>query len=153
MGKKKIIKQTNEEVLREREVLENALKRVGSAAGSGKALSRGRIYIQVSYNNTLITATDIAGNVVAQASAGALGFKGPKKATPFAAARVVEAIMEKISKAKTGPKEVEIYVRGVGGGRESAIRAFAAKGLEITLIKDITPIPHNGPRPPKPRRV
>ncbi len=151
MGKKKIVEQTAEEVLKEREALESAMRRVGEKPAPSKVLNRGRIYIQVSYNNTLITVTDEAGNAIAQASAGSLGFKGPKKATPFAAARVAEAILEKLS--KTGMKEVEIYIKGVGGGRESALRTFAAKGLNIVLIKDITPIPHNGPKPPKPRRV
>jgi len=151
MGKKKIIKQTGEEALKEREALESALKKVGEAAGSEKTLTRGRVYIKVSYNNTIVTVTDEAGNVIAQASAGSLGFKGPKKATPFAASRVIEAIMEKLR--KTNLKEIEIYVKGVGGGRESAVRALTTKGLEITMIKDLTPIPHNGPTPPKPRRV
>jgi small subunit ribosomal protein S11 len=151
MGKKKIIKETPEEALKEREALESAMKRVGETGAAAAQLKRGRIFIQVSYNNTLITVTDEKGNVIAWSSAGSLGFKGPKKATPFAAARVAEAIMEKLK--KTGLEEVEIYVRGVGGGRESAIRAFAARGLNISLIKDVTPIPHNGPTPPKPRRV
>lgn len=151
MGKKKIFKEAPEEALKEREALESAMKRVGEAGGATAQLKRGRIFIKISYNNTIITVTDEKGNVIAWASAGSLGFKGPKKATPFAAARVAEAVMEKLK--KTGLEEVEIYVRGIGGGRESAIRAFAARGLNISLIKDTTPIPHNGPTPPKPRRV
>jgi small subunit ribosomal protein S11 len=151
MGKKKIVKETPEEAIKEREALESALKRAEESKIPTTSLKRGRIYINVSYNNTLITVTDEKGNVITWASAGSLGFKGPKKATPFAAARVAEAILEKLK--KTGLQEVEIYVKGVGGGREAAIRAFAARGLEITLIKDVTPIPHNGPKPPKPRRV
>lgn len=151
MGKKKIFQETPEEALKEREAFESAMKRVGETGARQIQLKRGRIYIQVSYNNTLITVTDEKGNVIAWSSAGSLGFKGPKKATPFAAARVAEAIMEKLK--KTGLEEVELYVKGVGGGRESAIRTFAARGLNISLIKDITPIPHNGPTPPKPRRV
>jgi len=151
MGKKKIIKEAPEEAIKEREALESAMKRVGESGVSVARLKRGRIFINVSYNNTIITVTDEKGNSIAWSSAGALGFKGPKKATPFAATRVAEAIMEKLK--KTGLEEIEIYVRGVGGGREAAIRAFAAKGLNITLIKDVTPIPHNGPKPPKVRRV
>lgn len=151
MGKKKIFKEAPERALAEREALESAMKRVGEKGSLASALTKGRVYIQVSYNNTMITVTDEKGNVIAWSTSGSLGFKGPKKATPFAAARVAEAVMEKVK--KTGLENVEIYVRGVGGGRESAIRAFAARGLNITLVKDITPIPHNGPTPPKPRRV
>lgn len=151
MGKKKIVKQTAEDALKERDALESAMKRVGGTTVAHPKVGRGRIYIQISYNNTLVTVTDHKGDVIAWASAGSLGFKGPRKATPFAAARVVETIMEKLK--KVGLEEVEVYVKGVGGGRESAIRAFAARGLNIVLIKDITPIPHNGPTPPKPRRV
>jgi small subunit ribosomal protein S11 len=151
MGKKKIVKETPEEAIKEREALESALKRAEESKIATHHLKRVRIFINVSYNNTLITVTDEKGNVISWASAGSLGFKGPKKATPFAAARVAEAILEKLKKTALG--EVEIYVKGVGGGREAAIRAFATRGLDITLIKDITPIPHNGPKPPKPRRV
>ncbi|MBI1975084.1 MAG: 30S ribosomal protein S11 [Parcubacteria group bacterium] len=150
MGKKKIIKQTEEELLKETEALEQAVKKTSGAEAS-KKVSRGRVYIAASYNNTLVSATDEKGNVIAWASAGALGFKGPKKATPFAAVRVAEAVVEKVK--KIGLNEIEIYVRGVGGGRESAIRTLVAKGMDIKLIKDVTPIPHNGPRPPKARRV
>jgi len=150
MGKKKIIKQTEAELLKETEAVEGAFKRTAEVSAA-RRVDRGRIYIAASYNNTMISATDEKGNVIAWASAGALGFKGPKKATPFAAARVAEAITEKIKKA--GFSEVEIYVRGIGAGRESAIRTFIAKGMDVKLIKDVTPIPHNGPRPPKVRRV
>ncbi|MGC9611231.1 MAG: 30S ribosomal protein S11, partial [Minisyncoccia bacterium] len=103
------------------------------------------------YNNTIITVTDEKGGVITWMSAGSLGFSGPKKATPFAASKVAEAIAQKIE--KTGPNNVEIFVRGVGSGRDSAIRSFAGKGLNITVIRDVTPIPHNGPRPAKTRRV
>jgi small subunit ribosomal protein S11 len=153
MGKKRIVQQSTEEIIKEKEALESALKKaqIGSSVGVKKTLRKIRIYIRVSYNNTIITVTDEKGNVITWCSSGSLGFKGPKKATPFAAARVAEAIMERLKKSE--PEEVEIYVSGIGGGRESAIRAFVAKGLNITLVKDITPIPHNGPKPPKPRRV
>ena len=99
----------------------------------------------------MITLTDLSGNVLAWASAGALGFKGPKKATPFAASKVVSAILEKTRDLNI--KEASIFVKGVGSGRESAVRALANHGIEISLIKDVTPIPHNGCRPKKPRRV
>ncbi|OGG40125.1 30S ribosomal protein S11 [Candidatus Jorgensenbacteria bacterium RIFCSPLOWO2_01_FULL_45_25b] len=112
---------------------------------------RGKIYVQATYNNTMMTVTDEKGNVVTWMSAGSLGFSGPKKATPFAASKVAEAIAEKTQ--KTGPINVEVYVKGVGSGRDSAIRALASKGFQISLLKDITPIPHNGPRQKKPRRV
>ncbi|MEK7500995.1 MAG: 30S ribosomal protein S11 [Patescibacteria group bacterium] len=115
------------------------------------SVEKGRVYIRASYNNTLVSLTDGQGNVIAAASAGALGFKGPKKATPYAANRVIEALGERIR--KVGLRDVVVYVRGIGSGRESAVRALMGQGLNITAIKDVTPMPHNGPRPPKPRRV
>lgn len=136
--------------MKESEVVEGARKKVAEVVPT-KKVALGRIYISASYNNTMISATDEKGNVIAWASSGGLGFRGPKKATPFAAARVAEAIVEKVK--KTGLAEVEVYVRGIGGGRESAIRTLISKGMDIKLIKDVTPIPHNGPRPPKVRRV
>ena len=95
--------------------------------------------------------TDRGGNVIAWASAGSLGFSGPKKATPFAASKIVAALAEKVK--KTGPFNVEVVVKGVGSGRDSAIRSLANQGFNIISIKDVTPVPHNGPRPPKRRRV
>jgi small subunit ribosomal protein S11 len=109
------------------------------------------VYINASYNNTLITITDEGGNVVAWSSAGALGFSGPKKATPFASAKVIAALAEKIQ--KSGPFNVRVFVSGIGGGRDSALRSLANRGFNILAIKDVTPIPHNGPRPKKVRRV
>ncbi len=150
MGKKKIKKQTEAELLEESEKL-GALRASVSGEKTGRQIARGRIYIQASYNNTTIAVTDEGGGVLAWSSAGALGFNGPKKATPYAAAKVAETILEKIK--KTGFLEIEIFVKGIGSGRESAIRALASHGLNIVSIKDITPIPHNGPRPPKVRRV
>lgn len=149
MGKKRIIKQTAEEVLKEKEKQESAIKSKKEA--KGKKLVRGRAYIQSTYNNTIITITDTKGDVVAWESAGGVGFKGPKKATPFAATKAVESLVKKI--AKTGLKEVDVFVKGIGAGREAAIRALANNGIDVLLIKDITPVPHNGCRPPKPRRV
>ena len=149
MGKKKVI-QKGGETAKEKEVSEKTS--VKSAPKSGKKkFEDGRIYIRASYNNTVLTVTDENGNVIAWLSAGSLGFSGPKKSTPFAASKVAEAIYEKIQ--NSGPHTIEIFVRGVGNGRDSAIRTLAAKGLNIISIKDVTPIPHNGPRPPKVRRV
>ncbi|MGC9968657.1 MAG: 30S ribosomal protein S11 [Minisyncoccia bacterium] len=116
-----------------------------------KKVQEGRIYINASYNNTTITVTDLAGNVLAWASAGSLGFSGPKKATPFASSKVIAAIAEKIQ--TTGPQDISIIVKGIGSGRDSAIRSLINQGFNILSIKDATPVPHNGPRPPKVRRV
>lgn len=150
MGKKKITTQTTEEAIKEKETLEAAFTKTAGKTAA-KRHERGRVYISTSYNNTLITITDEKGNVVAWSSAGALGFSGPKKATPFAASKVVAALSEKIQ--KSGPFELQAYVNGIGGGRDSALRSLAARGFNITSIRDITPIPHNGPRPRKVRRV
>ena len=116
-----------------------------------KNIEKGQAHIQSTFNNTLVTLTDMDGNALSWSSAGALGFKGSKKSTPFAA----QMAAEEASKAamEHGLKTVEVYVKGPGSGREAAIRALQAAGLEITMIKDITPIPHNGCRPPKRSRV
>ncbi|MBI4919971.1 30S ribosomal protein S11 [Candidatus Azambacteria bacterium] len=151
MGKKKIKKETEEELLKESEKAGKIKAPESATVKVGHQIARGRIYIQVSYNNTFITVSDEKGNVLAWSSAGSLGFKGPKKATPYAASKVAEAVLEKTK--KTGFGEVEIFVRGIGSGRESAVRSFASHGLNIVSIKDVTPIPHNGPRPKKVRRV
>ncbi|OHA71037.1 MAG: 30S ribosomal protein S11 [Candidatus Wildermuthbacteria bacterium RIFCSPLOWO2_12_FULL_40_9] len=119
-----------------------------------KSLSKtkeGRIYIFSSYNNTILTLTDLDGKVLSWASAGRLGFKGAKKATPFAASKVAETITQ--ASKKIGIDKVDILVKGIGSGRESAVRSLVTRGLNIMSIKDITPIPHNGCRPPKVRRV
>jgi small subunit ribosomal protein S11 len=112
---------------------------------------KGQVHVQCTYNNTIVTFTDLSGKVLAWCSAGSLGFKGAKKATPYAATQIVNTSSEKVE--KYGLKEIEVYVKGVGSGREASIRALANKDFEITLIKDLTPIPHNGCRPRKPRRV
>ena len=150
MGKKKVTKKTAEEVLKEQEKL-SAVQTKAEGKKTQTRMTRGRAYIRSTYNNTIITLTDTSGHVIAWSSAGAVGFKGPKKATPYAASRVVEILIERIR--KTGLSELEIYVRGIGSGRESAIRALAGSGIEIVSIKDVTPLPHNGPRPKKARRV
>jgi|SRR3989344_2672959 len=149
MGKKKIATQTEEGLLRETDALLSAEAK--AAKGSLKKIDVGKIYISSSFNNTALTVTDKKGNVIAWATAGSMGFSGPKKATPFAASKIVAAIAEKLK--KSGPTNIEIIVRGVGGGRDSAIRSLMNQGFNILSIKDVTPIPHNGPRPPKTRRV
>lgn len=116
-----------------------------------KNVVKGQAYIQSSFNNTLVTLTDMDGNVLSWSSAGSLGFKGSKKSTPFAAQMAAEEATK--AAMEHGLKTVEVYVKGPGSGREAAIRALAQAGLEITMIKDVTPIPHNGCRPPKRRRV
>jgi len=157
MGKKRVIKKTEEEVLKETEAREaTERKAVQKAQLKGKKrkishLEEANIFIQSTYNNTIITLTDKQGKVVTWVSSGSVGFKGPKKATPFAASRVVESLLEKVR--DLGIREVSIFVRGVGSGREAAVRALINHGLEVVSIKDVTPIPHNGCRPPKPRRV
>lgn len=116
-----------------------------------KKVVRGIAHIQATYNNTIITITDEQGNAVAWSSAGSMGFSGTKKATPFAAARVADAVVEKAR--RVGLQEVSVLVSGVGSGRDSAIRALANQGLQVLGIRDVTPLPHNGPRPKKVRRV
>lgn len=143
MGKKRIIK-----------------KGGGSdIAGTSRALNRipkkkvalGRLNILATFNNTIVTLCDLKGNTVMAASSGAIGFKGSRKSTPFAAAKVGEIIGDKA--LQMGMKEAEVVIRGVGAGRESALRSFAGKGIAVTKITDKTPVPHNGPRAPKPRRI
>ncbi|HCZ12242.1 MAG TPA: 30S ribosomal protein S11 [Nitrospiraceae bacterium] len=116
-----------------------------------KNISSGAAHIQTTFNNTIISITDQTGNVVAWSSAGSLGFKGSRKGTPFAAQIASETAAKKAM--EMGLKHVDVYVKGPGAGRETAIRALQSAGLEITLIKDVTPVPHNGCRPPKKRRV
>ncbi len=118
---------------------------------AAKNVSTGRAYIQATYNNTIVTITDANGNVLGWSSAGHCGFKGPKKSTPYAASVIVKDIIDKIQ--EYGLKEVSAFVTGVGSGREGAVRALHANGLHVTSIKDQTPIPHNGCRAPKPRRI
>jgi len=116
-----------------------------------KRVQEGRVYVNASYNNTVITVTDATGNVLTWASAGSLGFAGPKKATPFASSKVIAAIAEKLQ--GNGPQDIKVIVKGIGSGRDSAIRSLINHGFNILSIKDDTPIPHNGPRPAKVRRV
>ena len=117
-----------------------------------KNIEKGQVHIRSSFNNTMVTITDLNGNALSWASSGGLGFRGSRKSTPFAAQSAAETAA-KAAIDQCGLKTVEVYVKGPGSGREAAIRALQAVGLEVTLIKDVTPIPHNGCRPPKRRRV
>ncbi|MBM3281504.1 MAG: 30S ribosomal protein S11 [Candidatus Harrisonbacteria bacterium] len=149
MGKKKVAAESQEEVLKQGEAVETAMVKMAKSVSS--KVEEGRVYIKASYNNTHITVTDAKGNVIAWASAGSLGFSGPKKATPFAASKIIAAIAEKLK--KSGPFNVTVYVNGVGGGRDSAVRSLLNNGFTILGIKDVTPIPHNGPKPKKARKI
>jgi small subunit ribosomal protein S11 len=147
MGKKRVITKGDTEVT-EKEKMDKAMKR---GVKSRRRVESGRVHINCTYNNTTMTLSDDNGNVLAWASAGNLGFKGAKKSTPFAASKVAEVIVQKAQ--KVGVVRIIAFVKGVGSGRESALRTLSNKGLDLTSIKDITPIPHNGCRPKKPRRV
>ncbi len=116
-----------------------------------KNIDRGSAHIQSTFNNTIVTITDVQGNAVSWASSGELGFRGSRKSTPFAAQTAAETAAK--AAMEHGMKSVEVYVKGPGAGREAAIRALQGAGLEVSMIKDVTPIPHNGCRPPKRRRV
>lgn len=144
MGKKRIVRKRGRGLDQGRKA--RALSKI-----SKRRLEKGILHIEATFNNTKATLTDEKGNAIISSSAGALGFSGARKSTPYAAAKVGELLGEK--SMAIGLKEASIIIRGVGSGRESAIRAFSSKGVQIRSIKDATPIPHNGPRPPKPRRV
>jgi small subunit ribosomal protein S11 len=128
-----------------------AKKKVRTRRKEIKNISNGVVHIQSTFNNTIVTISDAAGNVVAWSSAGVQGFKGSRKSTPFAAQLAAEDAAKKAM--EHGMRTVEVYVKGPGSGRESALRSLQAAGFNVTLIKDVTPIPHNGCRPPKRRRV
>ena len=128
-----------------------AIKKVVKKRRERKNIEKGAAHIRSTFNNTIVTITDVAGNTVAWASSGAMGFKGSRKNTPYAAQTAAEAAAK--GAMEHGMKTVEGFVKGPGNGREAAIRALQTAGLNITLIKDVTPIPHNGCRPPKRRRV
>jgi small subunit ribosomal protein S11 len=151
MGKKKVTQQSTDSAFAEQARVDTAVGKSSVGSKKSKRIERGRIYVKASYNNTVVTVTDMKGDVITWATAGSLGFSGPKKATPFASSKVVAAIAERLK--ANGPTDVEVIVSGVGSRRESAIRSFINHGFNIILIKDVTPIPHNGPRPPKARRV
>lgn len=143
MGKKRIATQKGTNV-------SGSKKRSLSNVPKRKAES-GTLYVQSTYNNTKVLLADKKGGAIAWSSSGSLGFKGAKKGTPFAAAQIGEVLGEKAK--LIGMKEVDVVIKGVGSGRESAVRGFMSKGINLTSIKDVTPVPHNGPKPPKPRRV
>ena len=126
-------------------------KKVTRKRRERKNIEKGAAHIRSSFNNTIVTITDVNGNAVSWASAGGLGFRGSRKSTPFAALMAAETAAK--AAMEHGMKTVEVYVKGPGAGREAAIRALQATGLEVNMIKDVTPIPHNGCRPPKRRRV
>ena len=129
----------------------NVTKKATSRRKVSKNIESGKAHIHSSFNNTIVTISDVQGNVISWASAGGLGFKGSRKSTPFAAGEVAETAAK--AAMEHGLKTAEVFVKGPGAGRESAIRSLQTAGLEITSIKDVTPIPHNGCRPPKRRRV
>ena len=150
MGKKRIIQKTEEELLKERDEVERASKKEIQTKPSAK-IDEGNVYINSTYNNTTITLTNTKGDVLAWKTAGSVGFKGTKKGTSFAASRVARAIVEIAQKLRI--RDINVFIKGIGGGRESAVRSLTGQGLEIVSIKDVTPIPHNGCRPKKVRRV
>ena len=151
MGKKHIIETNQEELLKEKEKVEAAVKKEAKVKETIQRVSEGKIYVSSSYNNTIVTLTNLKGQVLAWKSAGAVGFKGAKKATSFAASRVAETIANTCK--KIGIEKVNVLIRGIGAGRESAVRTLVNQGLNVVSIKDVTPIPHNGCRPKKVRRV
>jgi small subunit ribosomal protein S11 len=149
MGKKRVAVKSKEELLKERERVEAKVKKEIKKAP--QKVKEGKLYISSSYNNTILTLTDMSGNVLHWTSAGSIGFKGTKKGTPFAASKAAEAMA--LAAQKLGIDKVAIFLKGIGAGRESAIRSIATRGIEVTSIADTTPVPHNGCRPPKVRRV
>lgn len=126
-------------------------KAVKAKTKANKNVANGRVYVTATFNNTLVTITDPQGNALYAGSSGAAGFKGARKSTPFAATTAVENVGKKAW--ETGMREVEVYIKGPGAGRDATLRALKAIGFSISLIADVTPIPHNGPRPKKKRRV
>jgi small subunit ribosomal protein S11 len=151
MGKKHIIETNQEELIKEGEKVDAAVNKEAKVKSAPAGVREGKIYVSSSYNNTLVTLTNQRGQVLAWKSAGSVGFKGAKKATSFAASRVAEALAN-ICK-KLGIEKIEVLIKGIGSGRESVVRTLVAQGLNITSIRDITPIPHNGCRQKKVRRV
>lgn len=144
MGKKRIIRKKGTSV-------NEGLRSRALSRAAKKKVDRGILNIQATYNNTIVTLTDKGGNALMASSSGCLGFKGAKKSTPFAAAKVGELVADKA--LQMGMKEVSVVIRGAGAGRESTMRAFTTKGISISAIRDQTPVPFNGPRAKKPRRV
>lgn len=150
MGKKRVISKSQDELLKERAKVKSAVEKEVRVKAPKKT-RKGRLYISSSYNNTIMSLTDEKGSVLYWTSTGKIGFKGTKKGTPFAASKVAEAMAQAVVKLRI--KDIKILIKGIGPGRDSALKSLANQGLDITSIKDVTPIPHNGCRPPKPRRV
>ncbi len=148
MGKTKIVEEKKEEATGAKPELKSETKQVRA---SKKKVTSGIVYVDATFNNTKVLFADKLGNTIFWSTAGSLGFRGAKKGTPFAAGKVGDFIGSKMAAA--GVADTDVVIRGVGSGREPAIRAVSAHGIEITSIKDATPIPHNGPKPKKPRRV
>ncbi len=151
MGKKKIGTEDSAVVLKQASDVDAAVVSAATKTVAKRVGGKGRVYVKASYNNTIITITDDKGAVLAWSTAGTLGFKGPKKATPFAAGKIIATLTEKLRKA--GINDITIYVTGIGGGRDSSIRSLVNQGFNILGIYDMTPVPHNGPKPKKVRRV
>ena len=151
MGKKRVVQKTQEELIQERDKIEQKLRKEVALKSGTTRFYRARIYITSTYNNTIISLTNENGDVLINRSAGAVGFKGTKKGTSFAGSKVAEAVVAICE--KMGLREVDVFIKGIGGGRDSALKTLANHGLEVQSVRDITPIPHNGCRPKKPRRV
>jgi len=151
MGKKHVATQNKEDLLKEGAAVEAKVKKEFTVKNISSRSRQGKIYISSSYNNTIISLSDDGGNILCWKSSGSIGFKGTKKGTPFAASKVAEAVAEIVKKMAI--EKVQVIVKGIGSGRDSAVRSLAARGIDIVSIKDITPIPHNGCRPRKTRRV
>lgn len=151
MGKTKVTTKEGEEDIKGAVATKEGEVKKTPSRSSKKKVTSGIIYVQATFNNTKVLFSDKLGNALFASSAGAMGFKGAKKGTPFAASKVGEVLGDKM--VAMGVKDIDVIVRGVGSGREPAIRAIMARGIDITSIKDKTPVPHNGPKPKKPRRV
>ncbi|MFA6397296.1 MAG: 30S ribosomal protein S11 [Candidatus Paceibacterota bacterium] len=153
MGKLRIVKKVEEEIVegpKDQTVSDTEVKAT-SVKIPKKKITSGILHVEATFNNTKAVFTDKQGNSLFSSSSGALGFKGAKKGTPFAASKVGDVVGEKAQ--ILGIKDADVFIKGVGSGREPTVRAFMARGIELTSVKDITPVPHNGPKPKKPRRV
>jgi len=152
MGKKHVIETNQEELIKEQEKIDKTVEKEVKVKTTFAGFQSGKIYVSSSYNNTILTLTNQKGQVLAWKSAGSVGFKGTKKSTSFAASKVAETIAN-ICKKMGIIDKIEVLVKGIGAGRESAVRTLITQGLNVVSIKDVTPIPHNGCRPPKTRRI
>ena len=151
MGKKHIIETSKEEAIKEQEKVDKAVGKEVKVKSTVAGIQEGKVFVSSSYNNTIVTLTNARGNVLAWKSAGSVGFKGTKKSTSFAASRVAESIANVCK--KLGIDRIEVLIKGIGAGRESAVRSLVTQGINVVSIIDVTPIPHNGCRPKKVRRV